>query len=163
MFLTSVHSLKLPTPMQVRVLPLAPKNNIKMSSPEKMPKYLCHKEVWAVKIKGIRRLKDGSATIVPEESGFTPFKVDQSYVKKHDPKLGGYFVLYEDGYKSFSPAEPFEAGYARKLDYIPIDQWKLSRIDHIYDAIYRYRQAGKRVPFEWVDELRNLEKETQRY
>jgi len=134
-----------------------------MSSSEQMPKYKCHKEVWAVKIKAIRHLKDGSATIVTQEEGVTPFRVDEAYLKKHQPECGGYYVVYEDGYKSFSPAEPFEAGYSLKLDYIPIHRWKLSRIDDIYDAIFRYRQAGKRVPFEWVDELRNLEKETQRY
>ena len=28
-------------------------------------------------------------------------------------KVGGYYVVYEDGYKSFSPAEAFESGYKR--------------------------------------------------
>jgi hypothetical protein len=27
--------------------------------------------------------------------------------------IGGYYVVYEDGYKSFSPASAFENGYTR--------------------------------------------------
>lgn len=86
-----------------------------------MPKYQSHKKVWALKIKGIvfdkdladetGRETDGSATITPEENGYGPFKVDQAYVSKHNPKVGGYYVVYDDGYKSWSPAEAFEAGY----------------------------------------------------
>lgn len=33
------------------------------------------------------------------------------YVAKHKPEVGGYYVVYEDGYKSFSPAGAFESGY----------------------------------------------------
>lgn len=29
---------------------------------------------------------------------------------KHEPNVGGYIVVYEDGYTSYSPAEPFEKG-----------------------------------------------------
>lgn len=32
---------------------------------------------------------------------------------KHKPVAGGYFVVYEDGYESFSPAKAFEEGYTR--------------------------------------------------
>ena len=42
---------------------------------------------------------------------YAPFKVDHSYIRKHNPQIGGYYVVYEDGYKSFSPAEVFESGY----------------------------------------------------
>lgn len=84
-----------------------------------MPKYKCYKEVWALKIKAIVRNNedkpneetDGSAMITPEESGYAPFKVDAGYMQKHQPKVGGYYVVYKDGYKSFSPAETFETGY----------------------------------------------------
>lgn len=37
-------------------------------------------------------------------------KVDFTWHSKHSPVVGGYFVLYPDGYTSFSPAKPFEAG-----------------------------------------------------
>lgn len=88
-----------------------------------MPRYRSHKQVWALKIAAIEfdrdradaenRETDGSATITPVESGYAPLKVDAAYVRKHDPKAGGYYVVYADGYKSWSPAEAFEDGYTR--------------------------------------------------
>lgn len=78
-----------------------------------MPKYRCHKEVWALKIKQINEMNGGGAIhmlITPEDSAYAPFYVDASYVKKHQPKVGGYYVVYQDGYKSFSPADAFEEG-----------------------------------------------------
>ncbi len=86
-----------------------------------MPKYVCQKEVHALKIKSIvfdsdlarqeNRETTGRATITPEEEGYAPFEVSAEYVHKHSPKAGGYFVVYEDGYLSWSPAEVFEKGY----------------------------------------------------
>lgn len=87
-----------------------------------LPKYECHKKVWALKIKAIEPKIDSSrygleaiihngATITPAEEGYAPFEVDQAYINKHSPKVGGYYVVYADGYKSFSPADAFENGY----------------------------------------------------
>jgi len=79
-----------------------------------MPKYRSHKEVWALKIKSIVRDGEGeSAIITPEEEGYAPFRVEGDYLYKHKPQVGGYFVVYKDGYKSFSPAEAFEEGNTR--------------------------------------------------
>jgi hypothetical protein len=88
-----------------------------------MPRYRCHKEVWALKIAAIEfdatraaaegRETDGSAMITPVEAGYAPFKVSAAYVKKHDPKIGGYYVIYRDGYQSWSPGAEFEDGYTR--------------------------------------------------
>lgn len=82
-----------------------------------MPRYKCHKEVRALKIKAIKlnvpdKVSTG-AQITPEESGYAPFQVDAAYVDKHKPAVGGYYVVYDDGYKSFSPAKAFEEGYTR--------------------------------------------------
>lgn len=88
-----------------------------------MPRYKCHKEVHALKIDAVHldadvaksegRETNGGAFIYPEEKGYAPFKVDHAFVAKHNPEAGGYYVVYEDGYKSFSPAKAFEDGYAR--------------------------------------------------
>ena len=87
-----------------------------------MPRYKSHKEVWALKIKGIiydyvlareeGRETDGSAVLFFEETKDT-IRVNHDYVRKHQPQVGGYFVVYKDGYKSWSPAEAFEEGYTR--------------------------------------------------
>ena len=76
-----------------------------------MPQYLCNKKVWALKIKDIVGNIDGSATLTPEDITYAPFVVDRYYVKKHEPQAGGYYVVYKDGYQSFSPADVFENGY----------------------------------------------------
>lgn len=88
-----------------------------------MPQYRSHKKVWALKIRSIifdgdlarkeGRETSGRAIIWPEEDGYAAFNVDADYVRKHDPKAGGYYVVYADGYKSWSPAEAFEEGYTR--------------------------------------------------
>jgi hypothetical protein len=89
-----------------------------------MPRYKCHKTVWALKIAAIKEhgahsesgsgaVNDGGATIVPADTRYAPFEVDQEFMRKHQPKSGGYYVRYEDGYESYSPAEAFESGYTR--------------------------------------------------
>lgn len=88
-----------------------------------LPRYRSHKEVQAVKIGAINydidlaraenRDTDGSAVIVPVEPGTPPIRVDAKYVRKHEPKVGGYYVRYRDGYESWSPASEFEDGYTR--------------------------------------------------
>ncbi len=83
-----------------------------------MPRYRCHKEVWALKIAAVEdpikpgNESDGSRVLSFTEP-YAPKRVDADYVRKHGPTAGGYFVVYKDGYQSFSPAEAFEDGYTR--------------------------------------------------
>lgn len=88
-----------------------------------MPRYSCHKEVWALKIAQLTHtstgelIEDGdefvgNVTITPVEEGYAPFEVDAAYMTKHQPRSGGYYVVYKDGYKSYSPAKAFEEGYS---------------------------------------------------
>lgn len=88
-----------------------------MNASIEMPQYQCHKKVWALKIAKIEYSADDAtidgARITPAEIGCAPFEVDWHYVDKHKPQVGGYFVVYSDGYKSYSPAKAFEEGYTR--------------------------------------------------
>ena len=78
-----------------------------------MPKYRCHKEVHALKIKAVVwDTEKNIASLVFEEIGFGDIEMSPEYMSKHNPQAGGYYVVYEDGYKSWSPAEAFEAGYS---------------------------------------------------
>lgn len=52
-----------------------------------------------------------SPVLAFEGGGF--MEVEPDYIKKHKPVAGGYYVVYKDGYKSFSPADAFEDGYTR--------------------------------------------------
>jgi len=109
-----------------------------------LPRYQCHKKVWALKIAAIeyellpnfsRATCKGSqafgtacgncerckweqshgpkmgAMITPADSLYAPFAIDADFILKHRPEAGGYFVVYDDGYQSFSPAKAFEEGY----------------------------------------------------
>lgn len=84
-----------------------------------LPRYKCHKEVWALKIEAVKdptepgNETDGSRILIFTEKPFAPIRVDHEYVRKHKPEAGGYYVVYADGYKSFSPAKAFEDGYTR--------------------------------------------------
>ena len=81
-----------------------------LNSDCEMPRYRSHKTVWALKIAAIKYEGVG-AVMTPVEDGYAPFAIDADYMHKHDPKVGGYYVVYADGYKSWSPAEAFESGY----------------------------------------------------
>lgn len=80
-----------------------------------MPRYKCHKEVHALKIDSLkpRTPDDGTLLLTPADVGFAPFVLSAEFVTKHKPETGGYFVVYADGYKSYSPAKAFEDGYTR--------------------------------------------------
>jgi hypothetical protein len=92
-----------------------------MTEDAQMPRYKCHKEVYALKIKSIRTLpvrlgkilgEDG-AYLTPMDGRYGEVYVDYEYLSKHKPQEEGYYVVYDDGYTSFSPAKAFEEGYTR--------------------------------------------------
>lgn len=74
------------------------------------PEYKSHKTVQAFKIAEI----EGNI-LLPDmfEGGLAGWTADDEYMTKHKPEVGGYFVMYEDGYTSFSPAKAFEEGYTK--------------------------------------------------
>ena len=87
-----------------------------------LPRYKSHKEVWALKIarlqpslgdrvSGPNEETDGGLIVTPENERYAPFKVSREYALKHKPEIGGYYVRYQDGYESWSPADAFEDGY----------------------------------------------------
>lgn len=87
-----------------------------------LPLYDCHKQVYALKIKRIGYKSVPTPEAGPDAMGtqailefederFAPIEVSADYVAKHDPQAGGYFVIYMDGYRSWSPADAFETGY----------------------------------------------------
>lgn len=80
-----------------------------------MPRYECHKKVWAIKIAAVEIHQDKSATIAPSDDGYAVFKTAPAWAERFkstadDP---GYYVVYEDGFASWSPSKAFEAGYVR--------------------------------------------------
>lgn len=84
---------------------------------KQLPRYQSHKKVWALKIAKLEHTgspdqeSDGSLLMTPGEEDFAPIMLDRDFVQKHQPEVGGYWVQYEGGYTSFSPADAFEGGY----------------------------------------------------
>lgn len=79
-----------------------------------MPKYKCHKEVWALEIKSVEQLPAAhQGALLHLEEPFAPVEVSQDWLDKHNPQAGGFLVHYKDGYVSYSPREPFLEGYTR--------------------------------------------------
>lgn len=72
-----------------------------------MPQYQCHKKVWALKIESA-----DESTVYFEDKRYAPMYVGPAWVDKFNPEAGGYLVVYEDGYRSYSPAKAFESGYS---------------------------------------------------
>lgn len=72
-----------------------------------MPRYRCHKEVWALHILHV--IGD---VLEFHDQGYAPLQVGSDFIHKHNPQPGGYYVVYADGYKSYSPAKAFEDGYS---------------------------------------------------
>ena len=77
-----------------------------------LPFWRSHKRVQAVRVLSVEPYPDGGGLLTVEPP-HGPIAVGQHYMRKHEPKAGGYYVLYEDGYESWSPAPAFEKGYKR--------------------------------------------------
>ena len=82
-----------------------------------MPRYKCHKIVHALKITACdSTMHDGMTLYFSTEDGIDPIEIAEADVEpflnlKDSDK--GYYVLYEDGYFSWSPTKAFEEGYTR--------------------------------------------------
>lgn len=90
-----------------------------VAQPE-LARYRSHKIVHAAKIMLVSNPDEsaGFEIRVALEGGAWR-SIDQAWIRKHCPAggtiVGGYFVEYEDGYTSWSPAKAFEEGYVRLM------------------------------------------------
>lgn len=80
-----------------------------------LPYYRCHKIVRAGFIVDVGPADFGNCFALTIQGLDEPILVSREFDNKHAPRPGTYYVLYEDGYQSISPAEAFEAGY-REID-----------------------------------------------
>lgn len=70
-----------------------------------MPRYVSHKKVWALEIKSIE-----DNIITPVEA-YLPIQCDREMWARYTPVPGDFYVVYADGYQSFSPRKAFLDGY----------------------------------------------------
>lgn len=76
-----------------------------------LPPWQCHKRVWAAKVAAVSTKEGIPSLILDLEGDQTNVAVGQAWIDKNKPEIGGYFVLYADGYRSYSPAAAFREGY----------------------------------------------------
>lgn len=74
-----------------------------------LPKY--NSQIGALQIRKIRYDSDGSAMIHPIEKEYASFYIDAGLIRQHSPRVGGYYIIYQDGHKSYLPMELFESNY----------------------------------------------------
>lgn len=72
-----------------------------------LPQYRCHKVVGALQIANVG--DDGAVSFVDER--YRPVVCDEKMFARFRPSRGDFFVVYEDGYRSFSPRQAFLDGY----------------------------------------------------
>jgi hypothetical protein len=72
-----------------------------------LPQYRSHKIVRAAKIAAIDF--DERLDLAP----YGVVEVGKQWIAEKHAHVGGYFVVYDDGYTSYSPAAAFESGYSR--------------------------------------------------
>lgn len=86
-----------------------------MSLTRELPRYQSHhKQVHALKIAHLNANPRG-VELHFEDQRYAPHQVPYAWCGKHNVNgltaSGGYFVVYADGYESFSPGPAFEADY----------------------------------------------------
>ncbi len=90
-----------------------------------MPRYQSHKKVHALEIAAISENESSGRTPpgVPSQhpgytlsfadAGYAPLSIGSNVVSRYFPQKGDFFVVYDDGYQSISPRQPFLDGYAK--------------------------------------------------
>ena len=52
-------------------------------------------------------------TVSLAEPGYGPMSIESRVVSRYFPQPGDFFVVYDDGYQSISPRQPFLDGYTK--------------------------------------------------
>jgi hypothetical protein len=85
-----------------------------MGDVREMPLYRCHKEVRALEIDRIEEHK-GKRIVHFHDDSFEPVTVGvaSDLFARYQPAQGDFYMVYADGYESFSPRAAFLDGYIR--------------------------------------------------
>lgn len=79
-----------------------------MSASAQMPQYISHKKVWALEISKVE-----GHILHFADAGFAPIEAPAEMFLRYTPVPGDRYMVYPDGYKSFSPKAAFEEGYEK--------------------------------------------------
>jgi cephalosporin hydroxylase len=79
---------------------------------DSLSRWQCHKKVHAGKIVDVTHGNGTRITILDSKGNNKHVLLDMVIVARYTPKVGDYYVVYEDGYASISPKKAFEEGYS---------------------------------------------------
>jgi hypothetical protein len=83
----------------------------------KLPQWKFKKQIWADKIINVRFIPKGDCKIMWElESGERIAVSNDLLCRGTSTPIGGYYVLFDNGYEGWMPADVFEAGYIKVED-----------------------------------------------
>lgn len=74
-----------------------------------MPRYVSHKKVWALEIEIVS--VGAPYRMKPADKGYAEVTLPAEMWARYQPISGDFYVVYADGYKSFSPRKAFIEGY----------------------------------------------------
>lgn len=77
-----------------------------------LARWKSHKVVSAGKVLSVN-LTDMQLGVENDAGGIDLVYFTETLVSRSIPQLGDYYVVYEDGYASWSPAKAFEEGYSQ--------------------------------------------------
>ena len=73
-----------------------------------MPRYRSHKQVWALEIATVHNNR-----LTFRDAGYAAIAAPAEMFTRYTPVFGDFYVVYDDGYKSFSPRKAFVEGYTK--------------------------------------------------
>lgn len=69
--------------------------------------------VQALRIRDMTLMPRDGMLIIPFEPDMPPFEVSADWVELHEPRVGGYWMSYPDGFTGHLMAELFEQQYEK--------------------------------------------------
>lgn len=88
-------------------------NTLQSQNKRNLPEYQSHKIVQAAEIKGIEFRDQNKSAIIATDHGIIETQPNFRERFKGNESDLGYYVLYADGYESWSPKVVFEQGYTK--------------------------------------------------
>ncbi|HEY8357014.1 MAG TPA: hypothetical protein VIL30_06090 [Ramlibacter sp.] len=116
-----------------------------------LPQYVTVKRVAAAKIMSIEEppadvVCEGGSWLLHFEGNTPPVSVTHDWLVRRGAKPGGYFILYPDGYTSWSPADVFESTATAATN------WGLSRTQEPKYMVTPFGRLANRLTGLPVDE-----------
>jgi hypothetical protein len=85
-----------------------------MTDTSNMPAYESHKKVHALEIRAVGQYRTNAEGKVVRKVSFadnSSREIGEEVFRRYVPKVGDFYVVYENDYESFSPGDVFRAGY----------------------------------------------------